>query len=81
VCLLFLLIVVFPIADMLPIRKGLIWLFLATVVEIPPVASVANSMYPSLLFIMTSLLQVFISLDLNGRLFPLLLSLSMMNES
>jgi hypothetical protein len=32
-------------ADTLPLRKGIVWLFLATIAEIPPVVSVANSMY------------------------------------
>ena len=31
--------------DTLPVRKGIVWLFLATIAEIPPVVSVANSMY------------------------------------
>ena len=31
-------------ADTLPVRKGIVWLFLATIAEIPPVVSVANSM-------------------------------------
>jgi hypothetical protein len=31
--------------DMLPVRKGIVWLFLATIAEIPPVVSVDNSMY------------------------------------
>jgi hypothetical protein len=30
--------------DALPVRKGIVWLFLATIAEIPPVVSVANSM-------------------------------------
>jgi len=30
--------------DTLPVRKGIVWLFLATIAEIPPVVSVANSM-------------------------------------
>jgi hypothetical protein len=32
-------------ADTLPVRKGIVWLFLATIAEIPPVVSVDNSMY------------------------------------
>jgi hypothetical protein len=31
--------------DTLPVRKGIVWLFLATIAEIPPVVSVANSMH------------------------------------
>ena len=30
--------------DTLPVRKGIVWLFIATIAEIPPVVSVANSM-------------------------------------
>jgi hypothetical protein len=36
-------------ADTLPVRKGIVWLFLATIAEIPPVVSVANSMHPCML--------------------------------
>jgi hypothetical protein len=56
-------------ADMLVVRKGLVWLSLATIAYVPPVVSDANLMYPSLQLIMNLPLQVFISLDLNGRLF------------
>jgi hypothetical protein len=31
--------------DTLPVRKGIVWLFLATIAEIPPVVSVDNSMH------------------------------------
>jgi hypothetical protein len=36
-------------ADTLPVRKGIVWLFIATIAEIPPVVSVANSMHPCML--------------------------------
>jgi hypothetical protein len=35
-------------ADMLLVRKGLVWLSLATIAYVPPVVSDANFMYPSL---------------------------------
>jgi len=54
---------------MLPFRKGLVWLFLATIAYVPPVVSGANSMYPSLQLIVILPSQVLISLNLNGRLF------------
>jgi len=47
------------------IFKGLIWLFLATIAEVPPVVSVASPVYPSLLLVVTSSSQVFISLNWN----------------
>jgi hypothetical protein len=31
--------------DTLPVRKGIVWFFLATIAEIPPVVSVVNSMH------------------------------------
>jgi hypothetical protein len=33
-----------PSIDTLPVRKGILWLLLATIAEIPPVVSVADSM-------------------------------------
>ena len=51
---------------MLAVGKGLIWLFLATIAEVPPVVSVASPIYPPLLFIVTSSSQVFICLNLNS---------------
>ena len=33
----------------LPVRKGIVWLFIATIAEIPPVVSVADSMHPCML--------------------------------
>jgi hypothetical protein len=54
---------------MLPFRKGLVWLFFATIAYVPPVVSRAYFMYPSLHLIVTLLSQVLVSLDLNGRLF------------
>jgi hypothetical protein len=55
----------------LPLCKGLIWLFIATIVYVPAMVSGANlrnSMYPSLQLIVTLPSQVLISLNLNGRL-------------
>jgi hypothetical protein len=49
-----------------PFQKGLIWLFLATIAEIPPVVSETHSMDPIPLLIVS---QVFMSLNLNGRAF------------
>jgi hypothetical protein len=54
---------------MLLFRKGLVWLFFATIAYVPPVVSGVNFVYPSLHLIVTLPSQVLISLDLNGRLF------------
>jgi hypothetical protein len=52
--------------DMPPFQKGLIWLFLATIAEVPPVVSETHSMDPIPLLIAS---QVFMSLNLNGSVF------------
>ncbi len=49
------------------IAKGVIWLFLATIAEVTPVVSLAISLHR---FFVLITLQVFISLDLNGKHFP-----------
>jgi hypothetical protein len=73
-CLHFLPIVVLPVTflftDTHTVLKGLIWLFLSIIAEVPPVVSGINSMYLFLPFIVVTLLpsQVFISLNLNGML-------------
>jgi hypothetical protein len=54
---------------MLPFRKGLVWLFFATIAYVPAVVSRANSIHPSLPLIVTLPSQVLISLNLDGRLF------------
>jgi len=63
---------------MLTIGKGLIWIFLATIAEVPPVVSVFSPMYLYLLLIVTSLSQVFISLNWNST-FNRLPNLSVIN--
>ena len=54
--------------DMPSISKGVIWLFVATIAEVTPAASLANFVTLSS-FVLISTLQVFVSLDLNGRHF------------
>jgi hypothetical protein len=58
--------VVFAITDMPPFQKGLIWLFLATIAEVPPVVGETHSVDPIPLLIAS---QVFMSLNLNGIAF------------
>jgi hypothetical protein len=54
--------------DMPSIPKGVIWLFVATIAEVTPAASLTNFVALSY-FVLNSTLQVFVSLDLNGRHF------------
>ena len=61
---------------MFTIGQGLIWLFLATVAEVPPVVSLASPMYPSLLLVVTSSSQIFVCLNLNSTCNPPNLKLS-----
>jgi hypothetical protein len=51
--------------DVLPVVKGVIWLFLATFAEVTPVVSPAG--FARVLFSHYITLQVFITLDLNGK--------------
>jgi len=53
-CTLFSQVVMLQFADMLTVGQGLIWLFLATIAEVPPVVCVASPMYPPLLLIVAS---------------------------
>jgi hypothetical protein len=58
-------------AHTLPFHKGLIWFFLATIVYVPSLVSGAGWLdfkYPPLWLIVTLSSQVFIILNLNGRL-------------
>ena len=51
---------------MFPCDKGVFWLLLAIVAEIPPVVSLTNFSVVDFLFIWNFIYQVFIFLDLNG---------------
>jgi hypothetical protein len=58
----------FLTTDTLPVRKGLIWLVLAIIAEVPPLVSEAKSMHASSPFIVKLPSQVLIYLNLSGRL-------------
>ena len=55
----------FSSTDVLPVVKGVIWLFLATFAEVTPVVSPAG--FAPVLFSHYITSQVFITLDLNGK--------------
>ena len=48
------------------LHKGVIWLFLATIAEVPPAVGPSEFLVPLLLSDHRLTLQVFISLNLNG---------------
>jgi hypothetical protein len=51
-------------ADVFPVSKGVIWLFIATFAEVTP--AVSPGFVAAVHFSHYSTLQVFVSLDLNG---------------
>ena len=54
---------------MFSVCKGVIWLFVATVVGVPPAVGSASSLPHALVAHHLGMLQVLIILDLNGILF------------
>lgn len=58
-----------PSADVISIQKGLIWLLLTTIAELPPLVCLAGFLRHHLANYSFSS-QVFICLDLNGTSFP-----------
>jgi hypothetical protein len=68
----FSLVVVFSVTflsiNTFPVRKGLIWLVLAIIAEVPPLVSEANSMHPPPPFIVKLHSQVLIYMNLSGSL-------------